>query len=75
MFSEAFVGSSSRLTSASSFCTVVCLAFALVVAGPPPPSGRSRSTRRMFRLHRRQRICGCRQAFSAYLKAARGLTP
>ena len=36
MFSEAFVGSSSRLTSASSFCTVVCLAFALVVAGPPP---------------------------------------
>lgn len=33
MFSEAFVGSSSRLTSASSFCTVVCLAFALVVAG------------------------------------------
>ena len=33
MFSEAFVGSSSRLTSASSFCTGVCLAFALVVAG------------------------------------------
>ena len=33
MFSESCVGSSSRLTPTSSFCTVVGLAFALVVAG------------------------------------------
>lgn len=33
MFSESCVGISSRLTSTSNFCTVIGLAFALVVAG------------------------------------------